>query len=117
MSRDAAELFRAALEEQLPKITSERVVIRYVEPLEHDPERRDRFRELYQRRLRGGEKTTPCDYTRALRSALDALEKTRPDEQFFSWSVKTGNGFISGISTAQRAILILHTDNDHNPIT
>ena|SRR5437899_3125504 len=115
--RDVSELFRAALGEQLRQITSERVTIRYVEPLQHDSERRERFREIYQRRLRYGEDKTPaCGYTQALRSALDALEKTGPDEQFFSWSVKTSEGFMSGISTAQRAILVLNSDNEHNPI-
>jgi hypothetical protein len=115
MSHGLPPAFAAALNEQLRQFTSEETTVRYIDLMEYDEKERDQLRWRWERRLRNMRAAGPdCGYTRALDVALIALRSTRPDEQLFSWSAKTSTGFISGISTLLRPILILTSDHDHN---
>lgn len=118
MSRAVPETFKTALTEQLRELTSGEATLRYMELLEYDAASRDELRARWERRLRNSRAVGPDDaYAQALASAIAALRLTSPDEQLVSWSAKTNYGFIGGISTLLRPILILTSDHDHNPLT
>jgi hypothetical protein len=115
MSHGLSPAFSAALTEQLRQLTSEETTIRYIDLIEYDQKERNQLRSRWERRLRNMRAAGPdCAYARALDFALTALHSTGPDEQLFSWSAQTGTGFISGISTLLRPILILRSDHEHN---